>query len=109
MKTVKNEKQKAANLLFEEIEHDVNDKEKFVVDQLERLLEMNQNYMTLLDYEQVLTSVQDNMKKMRGGAQIRGSMAGEAHFMDEETKQYDGSINQNRANRDDQVPLMEDG
>ena len=32
LRTVKNEKKKAANLLFEEIEHDVQDKEKFVVD-----------------------------------------------------------------------------
>ena len=32
LRTVKNEKKKAANLLFEEIEHDVKDKEKFVVD-----------------------------------------------------------------------------
>jgi len=38
-------------LLFEEIEHDVLDKEKFVVEQIERLKEMNENYMTLLDYE----------------------------------------------------------
>ena len=32
LRTVKNEKKKAANLLFEEIEHDVKDKEKFVVE-----------------------------------------------------------------------------
>ena len=32
LRTVKNEKKIAPNLLFEEIEHDVNDKEKFVLD-----------------------------------------------------------------------------
>jgi hypothetical protein len=32
LQTVKNQKKKAANLLFEEIEHDVRDKEKFVME-----------------------------------------------------------------------------
>lgn len=32
LNAVKNAKKKAANLLFEEIEHDVMDKEKFVVE-----------------------------------------------------------------------------
>ena len=84
LQTIKNEKKKAPNLLFEEIEHDVADKEKFVLDQIERIKEMNENYLTLLDYEQVLSSVQDNMRKMRGGAQVRGSYAGGAHLVDEE-------------------------
>ena len=51
LQTIKNEKKKAPNLLFEEIEHDVADKEKFVLDQIERIKEMNENYLTLLDYE----------------------------------------------------------
>jgi hypothetical protein len=67
LQAVKTQKKKAANLLFEEIEHDVQDKEKFVVEQIERLKEMNDNYETLLDYEKVLTSVSENMRKMRGG------------------------------------------
>ena len=84
MQTLRNEKKKAPNLLFEEIEHDVEEKEKFVVEQIERIKEMNDNFLTLLDYEQVLTSVLDNMKKLRGGAQVRGSLAGGAHLVDEE-------------------------
>lgn len=51
LQTLKNQKKKAANLLFEEIEHDVADKEKFVVEQIERIKEMNENFLTLLDYE----------------------------------------------------------
>ena len=51
---------------------------------MERLIEMNQNYMTLLDYEQVLTSVQDNMMKMRGGAQLRASISGGGNIVDQE-------------------------
>jgi hypothetical protein len=58
LQAVKTQKKKAANLLFEE---------KFVVEQIERLKEMNDNYETLLDYEKVLTSVSENMRKMRGG------------------------------------------
>lgn len=51
MQTLRNEKKKAPNLLFEEIEHDVEEKEKFVVEQIERIKEMNDNFLTLLDYE----------------------------------------------------------
>jgi hypothetical protein len=54
---VKNEKRKAANLLFEEIEHDVSDKEKFVIEQLDKLKMMNENYLMMLDYEKVLEAV----------------------------------------------------
>ena len=32
LQTVRTQKKKAANLLFEEIEHDVRDKEKFVIE-----------------------------------------------------------------------------
>lgn len=51
MQAVKDQKKKAANLLFEEIENDVIDKEKFVVEQTERLRQMNEQYLTMLDYE----------------------------------------------------------
>jgi len=48
---VKTEKKKAADLLFEEIEHDVRDKEKFVMEQIEKVKEMQENYLTMLDYQ----------------------------------------------------------
>ena len=35
--SVKTQKRKAANLLFEEIEHDIVDKEKFVIGQIDKL------------------------------------------------------------------------
>lgn len=54
---VKNAKKKASNLLFEEIEHDVQDKEKFVIEQTEKLREMNESFLTMLDYEKVLENV----------------------------------------------------
>ena len=44
-------------MLFEEIENDVTDKEKFVLEQTERLRQMNEQYMTMLDYEHVLRAV----------------------------------------------------
>jgi len=43
--------------LFEEIEHDVRDKEKFVIEQTEKLREMNESFLTMLDYEKVLENV----------------------------------------------------
>ncbi len=51
---VRTQKKKAANLLFEEIEQDIKDKERFVIEQTEKLREMNDGYMTMLDYEKVL-------------------------------------------------------
>jgi hypothetical protein len=51
---VRTQKRKAANLLFEEIEQDIKDKERFVIEQTEKLREMNDGYMTMLDYEKVL-------------------------------------------------------
>lgn len=47
---------------------------------------MNESYYTMLDYEQVLRSVDDNLKKIRGGTNVRGSVGGGAHIVDEETK-----------------------
>jgi hypothetical protein len=37
-------------LLFEEIEQDVIDKEKFVLVQTDKIREMHENYLTMLDY-----------------------------------------------------------
>lgn len=57
LSAVKTAKKKASNLLFEEIEHDVRDKEKFVIEQTEKLREMNESFLTMLDYEKVLENV----------------------------------------------------
>jgi hypothetical protein len=57
LSAVKNAKRKASNLLFEEIEHDVLDKEKFVIEQSEKLREMSESFLTMLDYEKVLENV----------------------------------------------------
>ena len=64
---VKNAKRKASNLLFEEIEHDVQDKEKFVIEQTEKLREMNESFLTMLDYEKVLLNVAEVLPKIQGG------------------------------------------
>lgn len=115
LQAVKSQKKKAANLLFEEIENDVIDKEKFVVEQTERLRQMNEQYLTMLDYEQVLRAVEEHIHKMRGG-NVRGSVHGGAHIVDEETKndpQYQFSINKDRLserpdlNESEKTPLIE--
>ena len=75
LSAVKNAKKKTSNLLFEEIEHDVQDKEKFVIDQTEKLREMNESFLTMLDYEQVLINVAKILPQIRGG-QVRQSIHG---------------------------------
>jgi hypothetical protein len=50
-------KKKAINMLFEEIEADVNEKDRFVTLQVEKLREMAESYQTMLDYEKVLFNV----------------------------------------------------
>ena len=50
-------KRKAVNMLFEEIEAEVREKDRFVIQQVEKLREMADSYQTMLDYEQVLINV----------------------------------------------------
>lgn len=94
LQTVKTQKRKAANLLFEEIEHDIIDKEKFVVEQTEKLKQMHESYITMLDYEKVLENVSRVMPRIQGG-NFKASMHGGAHIADEEEK-TPFSINQPR-------------
>jgi len=61
--------------LFEEIEHDVRDKEKFVIEQTEKLREMTESFLTMLDYEKVLENVSIVLPQIQGG-QVRSSMHG---------------------------------
>jgi hypothetical protein len=67
LQTIKNQKKKAASLLFEEIEQDVKDKEKFVYDQTEKIREMNESYLTMMDYEKVLENVATLLPQLHGG------------------------------------------
>lgn len=61
---VQHQKKKAFNLLFEEIEYDTRDKEKFVMEQIEKLKEMQENYLTMIDYQHVLENVQHLLPKI---------------------------------------------
>lgn len=83
LQIVKKEKMKASNLLFEEIENDVLQKEKFVVEQCEKIKQMRDSYSTLLDYEKVLMKVQTLIPQI-GGGNVRASMGGTVQ--DEEAK-----------------------
>jgi hypothetical protein len=50
-------KKKAVSMLFEEIEQEVAQKDRFVTEQMEKLDQMHQSYITMLDYEKVLINV----------------------------------------------------
>jgi hypothetical protein len=102
LSAVKNAKNKASNLLFEEIEHDVRDKEKFVIEQTEKLREMNESFLTMLDYEKVLENVAIVLPQIRGGA-VRSSMHG---GMDIEEESKGHSINGGDV---DNAPLLDNG
>ena len=74
---VRTAKRKAANLLFEEIEHDIVEKERFVVEQTEKLKEMNDSYLTMQDYEKVLRAVSIIIPRIHaGGPDVKASMHG---------------------------------
>jgi len=57
LQLIKNQKKKAANLLFEEIEQDIKEKEKFVMDQIIKIKEMQETYLTMIDFMKVLENV----------------------------------------------------
>jgi hypothetical protein len=99
LQTVRTSKKKAANLLFEEIEQDVIDKEKFVMVQTDKIKEMHENYLTMLDYQQVLRSVATIIPSIGGGGRnVRASVGGGAHI-DEEAKEDGGHFSINEAGR----------
>lgn len=103
---VKNSKRKAANLLFEEIEHDVTDKEKFVLEQTEKLREMNESFFTMLDYEKVLQNVKVILPRIQGGQINRANAQGGAIEIDEEFKGSSGHTSINGVTKE-REPLLE--
>lgn len=54
-------------MLFEEIEQEVISKDRFVTDQMEKLKEMNENFITMLDYQKVLQKVAVVLPMISGG------------------------------------------
>lgn len=106
LQTVKSQKKKAANLLFDEIEHDVKEKEKFVLEQTNKIKEMNDNYLTMLDYEKVLDNVKFIIPQL-GAGRVRASMGGGAHVDEEESHRPVFSINVDQNRNSDAAPLVE--
>lgn len=63
--------------MFEEIEQDIIDKERFVLEQTDKLKEMNDSYLTMLDYAKVLERVAIIIPRIHaGGDNVRASMHG---------------------------------
>ena len=64
-------------MLFEEIEHDIMEKERFVIEQTETLKEMNDSYTTMIDYSRVLKAVLELIPRIQAGDNnIKASMHG---------------------------------
>lgn len=103
---VRTQKKKAANLLFEEIEHDILGKEKFVLEQTEKLKEMNDSYLTMQDYEKVLKAVAIIIPNIVGGGnEAKASMHGGVNInSDTESNYRVGSLNADKNNEN--APLM---
>jgi hypothetical protein len=76
LKDITKHKKKASNLLFEEIEHDIMDKERFVLEQTEKLKEMNDSYLTMIDYAKVLKCVSVIIPRIQAGQDVQASMHG---------------------------------
>ena len=55
---IRSQRKRAANLLFEAIENDVIEQERFVIEQTEKIKEIDDNFNTMCEYQQVLRHVQ---------------------------------------------------
>lgn len=86
---IRTAKKRAANLLFEAIESDIIDQERFVLEQTEKIKEIDDNFNTMCEYEQVLRHVQIIMEKIQGGGNVTASMHGGI----EAAEQFRGSLN----------------
>lgn len=84
-----------------------------MVEQTEKLREMNESYLTMLDYEKVLENVGKVLPRLGGGgANIRGSVHGGAHIADDEEDKQDRqhySLNPDLRGNSEKVPLIEEG
>lgn len=65
---IKSSKKKAISMLFEEIEQEARERDGFISQQLEHIQEMHENFLTMLDYEQVLENVARVLPQLGGGA-----------------------------------------
>ncbi len=57
-------------MLFEEIEQDVREKDRFITLQIQKLKEINETYQTMLEYLQVLISVGQIIPALKRGAAL---------------------------------------
>ena len=73
---IRTARKRAANLLFEAIENDIIEQERFVLEQTEKIKEIDDNFNTMCEYEQVLRHVQIIMEKIQGGSTVSASMHG---------------------------------
>ena len=73
---IRAQRKRAANLLFEAIENDVVEQERFVIEQTEKIREIDDNFNTMCEYEQVLRHVQIIMDKIHGSQNVSASMHG---------------------------------
>ena len=73
---IRTQRRRAANLLFEAIENDIIEQERFVLEQTEKIREIDDNFNTMCEYEQVLRHVQIIMEKIQGGSNLTASMHG---------------------------------
>lgn len=85
LKEISDQRRKAMSMLFEEIEQEVLQKERFVTDQMEKLREMQENFVTMLDYQKVLEKVAIVLPQI-GAGQARQSFHGGINVDHEETK-----------------------
>jgi hypothetical protein len=76
LKDITKHKKKASNILFEEIEVDIMEKERFVIEQTEKLKEMNDSYLTMIDYAKVLKCVSVIIPRIQAGQDVMASMHG---------------------------------
>lgn len=80
------------------------DKEKFVLEQTEKLREMNESFCTMQDYEKVLEKVFEVLPRIQAG-QINRVNAPGGVYNDEEEKNTGGAVSINSAER---APLLMD-
>jgi hypothetical protein len=78
LKTLREDRRKAENVLLDEIETDIDNKEKFITEQVNALSEMQSSKNTLIEHRCVLTT---------SSGIINGSLAVRGSFQDEEQKQ----------------------